>query len=216
VLAVLNAGDLPLEAFVSSPPVGPYYSVRFRADWVESVEPGTHYLADSLSLVYDEPNWIELPPAAVAGLGEAVRSIEPFPAPSITSVRLGGRPAEQPALYGGIFERLQPAELPLGSDRLRLFLRSKRPTPWTQHAGLIEVAPGLGLVRRDGEWFRLPAALAETVRRDAGLVRASPPPPAASFPWGPVLGGALGGAGLLGAALLAALRRRGRGPLAAQ
>ena len=191
-----------LDSIVSSPPPRPYVELDLGEGW-----PGRRFFVPDLGLLWIVSNWVRPDPESAAALRAAVAGIEPFPAPAIEEVRVGERQAAAPEAYAAIWGRLQPADYPPpGSARYRVRLISSRPTPWTQSAGLLIVAPASGLLFRDGEWLELPEALAGTVRADTppvAIASGSRPP---EFPWAALAGGLAGAALLPAAAIL--LRRR--------
>lgn len=170
--AVFGAVYVNFDALVEAPAATAYLRV---AVGVDSLEPKQRYLVPRLGLLYDPPNWIGLEPAVARSVRRLVAPLSPFRPPRVIRATLDGRAVADPAAYAGLIRALPGAASPApGTPLLRVELRSRRPTPWTQEAGLIQVAPLAGLVLRDGVWRRVPAGLTATLRRDAGIGRMPP------------------------------------------
>jgi hypothetical protein len=167
--AVLGAVYVDFDALVQAPAATPYLEVQVGVHWLE---PKRRYLVPRLGLLYDPPNWIRLDPRVARNVRQLVARLALFEPPRVTGATLDRRVVTEPAAYAGLIRALPRAPSPTpGALVLRVELRSPRPTPWTQDAGVLQVAPFAGLVRRDGVWRRLPAGLAATVRRDVGVGR---------------------------------------------
>ncbi|MFL5959633.1 MAG: hypothetical protein ACJ75G_05105 [Gaiellaceae bacterium] len=83
-------------------------------------------------------------------------------------VVVGHRLVHDTAPYAHVFDRFPPAPGPPPHTHW-VFLRLRWPvgTPWRyEHAG-IDVSPSTRVLAREGGWFRIPAAFAKVVARDA-------------------------------------------------
>ncbi len=189
VFGVLDVESAPFERWVASPPLAPYYELRIGADW-QPPGRGLRFFVPAAGVVRTGSSWIRVDAALAASLGDAARGLEPWPAPSLTRVRVRGRLASDPRAYAALFDPLPPAGDALASGgRVGIVLRSDRPTPWTAGQGRIDYYPTSRLLYRDGERFLIPEGLARVIERDGGLLPAAAP--SGDFPWA-VAGGAAG------------------------
>lgn len=120
--------------------------------------------ADKLQLAPQA--WLQIPPAAESQLREALRGLDPFPAPHLTEVVIAGRRASDPEDYRALFNAFPPVRepSPFGRGRaLAVVLRSDRPSPWTDRHNRLAYYPDLRLLYRDGEWVRPSAELIDRI-----------------------------------------------------
>lgn len=200
----------------SMPPPSPYYEIRQGGEWIANED--AMFYVPSARVFRVGSNWLRLDPELDRRVRVAARGLEPWPWTGVASATVGGREMASPALLEQLFGRLPKAESPpLESKRLLVRLESSvmRPghpfTPWTNGQVVIDWVPAHGVVYRDGEWFRVPAALQERLRQEAGLVASKPAAiRLASQPAAPVelvAGAVLAVALLLAGGLLLARRR---------
>lgn len=91
------------------------------------------------------------------------RGLAPFPAPTVTSVTVGGKRADDPDSYLGLFGRdPDPKAYPDATDWLSVELRADVPSPWTDTV-LLTVSPSRRVVQVGANEF---------VRIDADEARA--------------------------------------------
>lgn len=168
---LLNWVDLEL---AQMPPPGPYYEVRRRAGWLEDEVP--IFYVPSAEVLRFASNWLRLDERTAARLRTAARGLEPWQWTGVSEASVGAKKARNPLLYEALLRPLPPSESPpYDAERLSVVMHSwvKRAehqlTPWTNRSLIVDWLPGYSVVYRDGEWFRIPGWLDETLRRDAGL-----------------------------------------------
>jgi hypothetical protein len=119
-------------------------------------------------------------------LRAATLELVPFARPRIARVEVDGRAARDPASYERVYtlrgapaldaagdaapdalwgERLQH----LRRDWLPVNLWTARPSPWGDGANFVWLSRRGSVLKRDGELVRIPAGLAERIRRGASL-----------------------------------------------
>ena len=193
--------------YVTAPPFGPYYIVRFSMGWAP--EQRVFYVP-GVRLVRSGFNWTRIDLRLASRLGDETAGVRPYPPPVLTGVLVGSRQAGELAAYVHVFDRLPEAPVaPPDARGYALVLRSDAPSPWTNENTNVTYFPAVGTLHRHGEWIRAPASLARKIDHDLGVVPPGAGSDGAPFPWGPI--GAAVGAGLI-ATLVAALSFRRRKP----
>ena len=156
-------------SFAPAPSGAAYYEIRVRAEWIERDRP--YVYAPRQRLVAVGANWLRPRPDEAATVARAARGMRPWPAPRLAAVRVAGREADDPQAYAALLAALPPGDPPPPSARaVEISLAGDRVTPWSDPARPIRFFPGHDVVRRAGEWRRVPPALARTIAADGGLV----------------------------------------------
>lgn len=162
-------------------PPGPYYRLELDAGgndrWSIFYVPGTRTLA-----IPTERGWIDW--QSLAGPGATVvrrlaRTIEPFPAPTVSEALLDSRPLPgDPGSHLALLHVHGPLDLPDG-ESVPLELRSDRPSPWTNISFRYYPADDV-LLRATGAFVRLPPELVADLEASLGRGRGDKAiPPAA-------------------------------------
>ena len=196
---------------ISTPPLAPYY----RFDTTVTGAPGETFENGKTTVTWSQ--WWVPSRSAVRGTDEsgvswsrqsgrsnaifedAVRQIDPFPAPTITAATIGGRKVSDPASYARLFDpRWQLASDWNASDWRRVRLFSAVPSPWTDGKSVLRYSPRKRMLLRDGGLvYQVPRSVARRLAHGRSL-QAS--------------GGhrqlALAAAGVLAVAVAFAVRRR--------
>ena len=144
--------------------------------------------------------WVVQSARAVDIFANAVRGVEPFPAPTITGGTLGRRTVSDPASYARLFEpRWEIAADWSATDWRRIRLTSLSPSPWTDGKNTLLYASRKRTLSRDGTVVVVPKSVARRLARarslEGGGGRAQ-------------TGFAAAGIGAVGLAAIALLRRR--------
>ena len=212
------AALVDLSTEIPPPPVGPYFEFRTGEGDRWFFVPASRALKPP---IHGEGfNWFQVHPTAAESIEEGLRGLEPFPAPTLSQVLVGGREARDPSRYLRLFDRFPVVAPPEASrQRVWIVLRSESASPWSvsipapfpKRSGtwvdgfnLLEYSPASATLYRSGEFVHLPQDLAETIERDAGLADSSG---ASLLPW--LLVGSLAAVlGACGVGLLYARRLR--------
>ncbi|MDQ3876394.1 MAG: hypothetical protein M3322_12775 [Actinomycetota bacterium] len=115
--------------------------------------------------------WRRTPNEERTLLDSLAAGLRPLPVPEVTRATVGRRTAADPASYLALY-RLRPTDryaYPRRADWIRIRLRSKLPSPWTDGANVLAYSPSARLLERDGQFVRLPKRLGREVRRAAAL-----------------------------------------------
>jgi hypothetical protein len=212
--------DVHLDSFVSPPPLAPYYELRFEPD---SIPPEVRYVVPSAGALRAGGGWIRMGADTLAALERAAGGLEPWPAPELERVRVGGRETADVAPYQMLFNELAPAAWPLEpGERVVIDLDFGRATPWTDNR--LEYMPRERLLLREADLWQAPGGLARAIERDAGPARTAPEQrpvvvpapvdPASGVPWQLMLGAAASAGLITGAVVFGIGRRRRRHGLA--
>jgi hypothetical protein len=195
-LFLVEPNSVAAEA-TGAPPVGPFYVLEpsnFRAEeqTEEATGPTTPaFFVPGAGLLRARPDpgqlagqeWIRLPDSKRVALLTALHGIEPFPAPRLTGVLIGGRAARDPESYLGLYAALPRVAEPSFSTRgkpVAIALRSEEPSPWTDGHNRVAYYPDVRLLFRDGQWVLPSAHLVERIEH--------PPLPASGLPWDRIAG----------------------------
>lgn len=182
----LGAGDpeqQPSQPLQPMQPMQPYLrvDVDISAPPEENIEGWSMFVLADGSLVRSQgpgvvggQEWMALPAQAGRIFKRAAARIEPFPAPTLSDVRIGSHRAGEPAAYSDLFG-LEAAPRPTtvspgGWERIDV--RSTVPSPWTDGGNRIDWSPSLGLIRVDGQYFEPTRTLSERLRADSGRAAA--------------------------------------------
>lgn len=157
-----------------APGLRPYYTVTLTAG-----EPG-HF--ESWQIFYiPEPPFLglrredgrglfeRLDGAALRELRTAARGIEPFSAPTITRVTVGGEQVADPASYARLLTvDGEESSIPAPADFVPIVFHANRPSPWTDQRYLM-FSPSSGTLERSIRLIELPDELAAAVASGASL-----------------------------------------------
>jgi hypothetical protein len=115
--------------------------------------------------------WIR-PDAANILFHRVSNGVAPFPAPRISSVTIGGKPASNPASYIRLF-RLQgkPDVFPDKPDWQRIVVRTASPSPWSTTAATLEYSSSTNVLWRGNEFVQVRSEIAIRVEAGASLRR---------------------------------------------
>ena len=114
-------------------------------------------------------SWLRPSPGALQVLGRLSAGIKPMPAPTITRVTVGGRPARDPASYSRLWavgSAALPAH-PVGWLRVRMTTVAQ--SPWSDSLTDVRVSRRGGWLYRDGTFYRVPAKFAARIRARQSL-----------------------------------------------
>jgi hypothetical protein len=207
-LRTFPSGD---ESLAAQPAPQAFHTVRYTVTEGEGgpEHTSTAYYVDREAMLA-WPNdggtvvWSVVRGDAATLMKKLARQVPAFPAPSISSVTVGGTPVPDPASYLALFDvagdRMSVAALP--RDWVPIDFRSARPSPWTEAPFELMYSPSRNALERGIHQIVLPAGIAADVEAGRPLA-------AAGVRWLPwlVLAG-LVAALLLLAGLGALLRRR--------
>jgi hypothetical protein len=112
--------------------------------------------------------WGEVDPSAIEQVLEAASGVEPYPAPTLTRVRVGGRDVSAPETYIRLFAG-KPAWSTVGGRWWRVILESAAPSPWTDGSAIARLSRNHPYVLIDGRLFRLPRSVVRQARRGLAL-----------------------------------------------
>jgi hypothetical protein len=147
--------------------------------------------------------WSRISNAANAFLRRQTVDTRPFPAPRLTRVFIGGRPARDPNSYLELFASSWPVSYESASDWQRITIVATAPSPWTNHVSL-QYSPSTNVLWRGAERFEVPARIAANIEAARSLDAAAS---GRSYAWA----WAAGAAALLSAVAATVRRRRRRG-----
>jgi hypothetical protein len=221
-LFLIRPGD-PTPPRAAPPPIGDYFvlepsNYRSQSQANQAFGPVTPAFfvpdggvlrarADPLQLAPQA--WLQMSPGTKAALREALRGLEPFPAPRLTEALIAGREAGDPDDYRDLYDAFPAVREPFPIGRgpaTAIVLRSDPRSPWTDGHNRLAYYRDLGLLSRDGQWVRPSAGLIDRIE--------DPPASGADPPWGRI-GGILGPLAVLGAIVALWLltdKRRNRKP----
>ena len=173
----------------------PFFRLEFTAKGDEGSTPSfTQYYTRSPALVAMETNpdaWTWVKAGALRALFDRVTAgVTPFAAPTIVSVKFGGKPVLDPASYSRLFSLASLTnDYPDNGDWTTIRLETAAPSPWSTGAATLEYSPGKNVLWRGTEFVKVPSALASRLEQHRSLAGATD---ASSFPWLALVGG-LGG-----------------------
>ena len=154
------------------PPAGAYYTLELTVDGEGEEHSWTSWYAPEANMLagldeYQRVVWFPVVgPTATRAIREAVAGIEPFPAPTITSVRIGDRVVTKGAeTYLRLFAL--PTDMgtaqPKDPDWVPVDLRSARPTPWTAGDGEFAFSANAQALERGYELVPLPERFSDAI-----------------------------------------------------
>lgn len=196
---------------VSEPlgPIAPYYRVELVAG-EHGVPANTHtfvmyYVPAENAMAWAENGVVRLHPIFGQPTTNLMRrltaALEPFPAPQLETVHIGGRRVEPAAAqsYVRLFEQTKPSPLAESpTDWIRVDLSSAALSPWTDGGPDLMYSPSANLLEIGGNRVEVSDGLAADIEARRALGSSS----STTFPWSTL------GLSALGALFLASLRRR--------
>lgn len=188
-----------------TPAPAPFFRLEFTAKGDEGSTPSfTQYYTRSPALVAMETNpgaWTWVKAGRLSSLFERVTAgVKPFAAPTISSVKIGGKPVADPRSYARLFALDSLTnDYPDNGDWTTIRLETAGASPWSTGAATLEYSPGKNVLWRGAEFVKVPSALASRLEQRKSLASA---PDAGSFPWLALLGGVGGMAVVVPAAML--------------
>ena len=176
----MQAGDAGPTA---TPPFAPYYrfEVTVRAGPGETFENGktsvtwSQWYVHSKQAVRGENEsgaaaWFQQSGRAAEIVADAVRGVEPYPAPTITSATVGRKAARDPGSYERLFDpRWQIAPDWSATDWRRIRLYSASPSPWTDGKNVLLYSSKKRSLSRDGTVVTVPKSVAGRLTRARSL-----------------------------------------------
>jgi hypothetical protein len=189
----------------------PFFRLEFTAKGDEGSTPSfTQYYTRSAGLVAMETNpdaWTWVKAGARRALFDRVTAgVKPFAAPTIASVKVGGKAVVDPASYTRLFSLDSLTnDYPDNGDWTTIRLETTGPSPWSTGAATLEYSPGKNVLWRGTEFVKVPSALASRLEQRRSLAGATD---AGSFPWLAFVGGGVGGMAVVVPATVFFRRRR--------
>jgi hypothetical protein len=171
---VLTNGVLEGQVFARPPVASGFYSVKGTVDAGDRTITWEMYYVPSGYMRGTTPggevSWLKLNALSAAFFRSASEGVEPFAKPVVTYARVGKRVARDPASYLRLYAiRSAGRRAPGKFDWIRIELRSKPPSPWTDGRNELEYSPSTRLLLRDGELVLLPKPVAKRVKRGLSL-----------------------------------------------
>jgi hypothetical protein len=150
-------------------PVAPGAFYAFRWHFDAEPEQSAYFVPDRHAVRWLEPQgWGTLETLAVDAIERSLAGMEPFPAPALTRVTVGGRQVAAPETYLALLGGKPTWIWPAGSW-LNVKLTSATPSPWTNGALTIRLNRSRPYVVVDGWVFRIPKDVALRARRGLAL-----------------------------------------------
>jgi hypothetical protein len=146
----------------------PFYVLRWHFD--TEPEQSAYYVPARRAVRWlrSTSAWGVVSPDGVAALASLLRKLQPYPAPALTRVTIGGRVVSRPQGYLRLLSGKPSAIFP-ATTWLTVTLRSAAPSPWTNGASLIRLGRTAPYVVVDGWTFRIPSTVAKRARRGLPL-----------------------------------------------
>jgi hypothetical protein len=153
----------------SSRTPGPYYLLRWS--WSPGEEDTAYLVLDSRAIRWNSgpghsSGWGGVDTATLELVRRVAGGIEPYPAPTLTRVTVGGREVASPQTYFRLLGG-KPTWSPIDSRWWRVRFTSATASPWTDGSAIVLLSRSHPLVSIDGMFFRLPRAVVRQAR--AGL-----------------------------------------------
>jgi hypothetical protein len=150
---------------------GPFYLVRWH--WQPQTEESAYFIPGAAAVRWNDGDghpggWSALQPSASAVLSRAAAGIEPYAAPTLTRVTVGGRIVRDPQSY---FQLLAgKATWTFFTGRwLTVRFESAAPSPWTDGTSIVRLSRTRPYVEIDGWFFRISKATAARARHGLSL-----------------------------------------------
>jgi hypothetical protein len=158
---------------------GPFYSLRWSyeqgqvhtAYYVPDLNM-VRFVGDSASATVDPRgaiHWLRLDAQARGILDRIATPFQPTPAPSPSTVLVGGKAVQDPASYLRLWSVGKPTYSWPRGGFLKIKVTSDVASPWTDESAHLSIARRRPFVLRDSTILRIPAKLAQEVRARASL-----------------------------------------------
>jgi len=112
--------------------------------------------------------WSGVDSAAAAIAAQVVKGIDPYPAPVMTRVTVGGREVANPQSYVQLLSGKRSFAWVTG-PWLRVTFESATASPWTDGSSIVRLARRHPYVSIDGMTFRIPRTVAQRARKALSL-----------------------------------------------
>ena len=150
---------------------GRFYVLRWS--WSPGEEDTAYLVLDAEAIRWNSgpghaAGWGGVDPSAIDLLRRVASGIEPFPAPTLTRVTVGGREVSAPETYIRLFAG-KPSWAPVGGRWWRVTFESATPSPWTDGSAIVRLSRSHPNVSIDGRLFRLPRSVVRHARRGLAL-----------------------------------------------
>jgi hypothetical protein len=114
-------------------------------------------------------HWIKLGPGARTIFERLTSTLQPYPAPVLSRVTVGGKPVQDPASYMRLWSVGKPAYTWPVTGFMKIKTTSDLASPWTDTGATLEIARRGPYLTRDSTVYRIPARLARLVRARTSL-----------------------------------------------
>ena len=114
-------------------------------------------------------HWIKLGPNARAILERLTSTMQPFPAPVLARVTVGGKPVQDPTSYLRLWSVGRPTYTWPNGGFLKIKTTCDQASPWTDTAAELRIARRGPFLMRETTVFRISAQLARLVRARQSL-----------------------------------------------
>jgi hypothetical protein len=168
-----------------TPPLAPYYrfDLTVTAGAGETFEDGKTsvtwsqwYVPSTLAMRGESESgtaaWVVESGRAAEIMANAIRGVDPYPAPTITRATVGGRTVRDPASYARLFDaKWKSASDWSAGDRRKIRLYSAAPSPWTDGKNTLLYSPKKRTLSRDGTVVSVPKSVAARLMHARSLER---------------------------------------------
>ena len=112
--------------------------------------------------------WSGIDPSAVDLVSRAAAGIEPYPAPVLTRVTVGGREVASPETYFRLLTG-KPTWTPIDGRWWRVRFQAATANPWTDGSTIVLLSRNHPFVAIDGVFYRLPRTVVRQARLGLAL-----------------------------------------------
>jgi hypothetical protein len=172
-------GGGSVEVWTPSAAPGPFYSLRWSyeqgqvhtAYYVPDLNM-VRFVGDSASATVDPRgaiHWLRLDAQARGILDRIATPFQPTPAPSPSTVLVGGKAVQDPASYLRLWSVGKPTYSWPRGGFLKIKVTSDVASPWTDESAHLSIARRRPFLLRDSTILRIPAKLAQQVRARVSL-----------------------------------------------
>jgi hypothetical protein len=150
---------------------GRFYLLRWS--WNPGEEDTAYLVLDAHTIRWNSgpghaAGWGGIDATAIDLVLRVANGIEPYPAPTLTRVTVGGREVSAPETYIRLFAG-KPSWAPVGGRWWRVTFASATPSPWTDGSVIVRLSRSHPYVSIDGRFFRLPRSLVRQARLGLAL-----------------------------------------------
>jgi hypothetical protein len=150
---------------------GPFYILRWH--WNPGEEETAYLVPGSLAVRWNSGTghaaaWSGVDKSGIDIVKGAAAGIEPYPAPTLTRVTVGGRQVRDPQTYVRLLSG-KPSWSLITGRWLRVTLESSSPSPWTDGSSIVRLSKSRPYVSIDGWFYKLPKDVATRARRGLSL-----------------------------------------------